>query len=133
MSCRHSPTLSLYHDGQLPAAQAEEVRRHLGSCLVCRREMAALEGLGQALQLPEFEPGPVRRFGRRPAPRRRLWPVAAAGLAAAILLTWNPGPSPATRTYAIKTDEASYTISTRGEVELLSIGIEDVEASFSLE
>ena len=132
MNCHQSQNVSLFHDGQLPAEQAEQVREHLGSCLTCRRYLANLGALEQALELPEVEPLPNRPFETKTSPRP--WSkLAAAALVVGALLVARPGPAPATRTYAIKTDEASYTISTRGEVELLSIGIEDVEASFSLE
>ncbi|MGE0495950.1 MAG: anti-sigma factor [Vulcanimicrobiota bacterium] len=132
MSCEHSHRVSLYHDGQLASEQAEEVRGHLGSCLTCRRYLGSLGALEQALQLPEVEPLPTRHFATGPSPRPWKTVAAAALIGAALLGGW-PARAPATKTYAIKADGASYTISTRGEVELLSIGLEDVEASFSLE
>ncbi len=51
-----------YLDGQLPAAEAAQVREHLASCPVCQREWAALQEISLKLdRLPPVAPSPRLR------------------------------------------------------------------------
>ncbi|MBI2931164.1 MAG: zf-HC2 domain-containing protein [Planctomycetes bacterium] len=84
-----------FHDGELPAAAAEEVRRHLAACASCARsldELRRLEGLLKAA--PVHDPPRVDDYGARVRERLRasgsarwkaLLPLAAAAALAAVL------------------------------------------------
>jgi anti-sigma-K factor RskA len=83
--------------GALEPSEAEEFRRHLASCLVCRDEVAAFGHVVDALPLaapPQPVPKALRRRvmrdvqaapRRTPAARRRRRPLLPAGL--------RPGPA----------------------------------------
>jgi anti-sigma-K factor RskA len=103
-TCRHDA--AAYSLGALEPEEAEEFRRHVQSCVVCRDELAAFEQAVNALPMaaPQYEvpPGLKRRVmraakaepkpGTTPAQPRRLpqlgaWlprPVLAAGLSLAV-------------------------------------------------
>jgi anti-sigma factor RsiW len=84
--------LSAWLDGELALEVAAGVARHLESCAGCRRELAQLEALEQALgSLPEaaLPPGlPEKVRARLPRPPRRGWQslALAASLVLGILL-----------------------------------------------
>lgn len=84
--------LSAWLDGELAPEVAAGVARHLESCAGCRRELAQLEALEQALgSLPEaaLPPGlPEKVRARLPRPPRRGWQslALAASLVLGILL-----------------------------------------------
>ncbi|MGO9395499.1 MAG: anti-sigma factor family protein [Desulfobaccales bacterium] len=84
--------LSAWLDGELAPEVAAGVARHVESCARCRRELAELEALEQALgSLPEaaLPPGlPEKVRARLPRPRRRAWQslALAASLVLGILL-----------------------------------------------
>lgn len=65
-------------DGELPAAEALELRRHVAACESCARELALYRQLYHSLErLPEFDPGPAftARVMERVLPSRvrRRW------------------------------------------------------------
>ena len=70
MNCDDTQSrLSAWHDGELPAVEATELRRHLDSCPACRRELAALERISHAARgLPTN------------GPASDVWPRIVAGL-----------------------------------------------------
>ncbi len=88
--------LQRYVDGELVAADAHEVDRHLRECAACRDECEALRGLWQLVDAgapaaPAVSVWPAlaaRRAGRgRPAPSHWLrGGLAAAALAAGLML-----------------------------------------------
>jgi len=103
--CAFREQLSAYHDGDLAAVQAEEVRRHVASATACgcREELAALHTLVRDLR--ELAPGPVppggwgrlsARLDRRRA-RRWEWtlPMAALLLLGFALLLFRSAAPPA--------------------------------------
>lgn len=89
MKCKKSISrLSAYQDGELSAAQARDLERHLESCAGCRSELAALNELvGRLgrLTAPVPTPGFSARImaGLRPRPEKkyRLLPSLAYTLA----------------------------------------------------
>ena len=65
-------------DGELPAAEALELRQHVAGCESCARELALYRQLYHSLErLPEFDPGPAftARVMERVLPSRvrRRW------------------------------------------------------------
>lgn len=111
MSCaeRDESRLIEFLEGELPAAEAEDIRVHVGGCPECAATLAGLGATRAAVEgLPVAEPAEAawqalradiaRRVDRAAAPRgrrlRRLWPVAALPLAAAaaLLLVWRASP-----------------------------------------
>ena len=84
--------LSAYADGELPAPEAESVEAHLETCTECRRELAAIETMGDAMSAGDVD-------GRRSVwdgVRRRIvrpagWLLVVAGaavLAALAAVEW---------------------------------------------
>lgn len=81
MSPRHPEgDLTAYLDGALPAARAEEIRRHLDGCADCRYALARLRSavalLGKLPAAPAPSPAFAARLEARLAPereRRRGW------------------------------------------------------------
>lgn len=73
--------LSAWLDGELPPEASARVDRHLEACDACRRELAKLEALEQALAaLPAPAPAPglaARVLSRRRRPARRGWQSVA--------------------------------------------------------
>lgn len=58
--------LQAYLDGELDPEEEEAVRRHLGGCLACRRELAALKLLWLELdRAADVEPAPELMYQRR--------------------------------------------------------------------
>jgi anti-sigma factor RsiW len=45
--CTHIQEIGAYHDGQLDAARAETIERHLRECPACAAELAQLQGISQ--------------------------------------------------------------------------------------
>ena len=84
--------LSAYVDGELPAEEADAVEAHLETCTECRRELAAIETMGDAMN----EAGAERRDSVWDGVRRRIvrpaaWLLVAAGtavLAALAAVEW---------------------------------------------
>lgn len=74
--------LSAYADGELPASEARAVEAHLETCTECRRELAVIETMGDAMNAASGTGGGsvwdgVRRRIVRPAG----WLLLAAGVA----------------------------------------------------
>ena len=74
--------LSAYADGELPPAEADAVESHLASCTECRRELAAIRAVGDAMSAGGTEEtgsvwGAVRRRIVEPAG----WLLLGAGVA----------------------------------------------------
>lgn len=106
------PMLDGYHDGELDASERNRVEHHLEICSVCRRDLASLDAIGDAVRAtvagahaPDLWRGieaqlPAGRAQRRPprrarAPSRRRWlPAAAAAAVAAsvFLMTFDVAP-----------------------------------------
>jgi anti-sigma factor RsiW len=59
MSCSFNQRLSAYFDGELDAASAEQVRRHVEQCAECAAELAELKGLSGL-----FEQSPPPRLSQ---------------------------------------------------------------------
>ncbi len=89
MSCPRQLTLSIYADGELRAAEAARLERHLDGCTGCADRVAGLLReaglLRAALEMPPL----LADQGRR-TDLRRLLPLAAAtlGLAVVLRLAW---------------------------------------------
>ena len=83
-----SDRISAYLDGELPAAEATAVARHVQGCSACQAELDGANRIRQMLrqlQPPDVPLGMVERILIRP--RRRVLPIAwAASAAAAIVL-----------------------------------------------
>ncbi|HEY3379960.1 MAG TPA: zf-HC2 domain-containing protein [Armatimonadota bacterium] len=104
----HSPNLdqlAAYHADALPEAARRALAAHLAECAACRRELAALDGVGHALAslpapaLPEdIWPAVAARINARPHRVARWWQTAVGlGLAASVfmgLLTMRGAPLP---------------------------------------
>ena len=101
------PLLDGYHDGELDPFERTRVERHLAACAACRRDLASLRLVGEAVratvagvQTPDLWhaiaaelPAERRRhrsatpvLRRRAAAGRRRWIPAAAAVAAGVLL-----------------------------------------------
>jgi anti-sigma factor RsiW len=83
--------LSTWLDGELAPEVMTQVERHLEGCAGCRRELARLEALEQALaglSAPVPEGLPEKVLARLPQPRWRWWQnlALAASLALGIYL-----------------------------------------------
>ena len=83
--------LSTWLDGELAPEVLAQVERHLEDCAGCRRELARLEALEQALaglSAPVPEGLPEKVLARLPRPRWRWWQnlALAASLALGIYL-----------------------------------------------
>ncbi len=48
-NCENERQLSAYHDGELPAAEAVELERHLARCEACAAELRKLRAMSQLL------------------------------------------------------------------------------------
>ena len=48
-SCQNERKLSAYHDGELPAAEAAELERHLARCDTCAAELRKLRAMSRLL------------------------------------------------------------------------------------
>ena len=78
--CGRERQLHLYHDRELPAAEAEQLEHHVRTCAACVRELGQLRKLSGMLagaQRPAMPPEAVERIRRR---------TVAARHAAAILI-----------------------------------------------
>jgi len=91
--CEHAARVSAYHDGELSAAAADEVQRHLRGCPECAAELErlrALSGLLASASRPAMDRSAMARLHRRVdlLPRAGLWRMAEAlaAVAAVILL-----------------------------------------------
>lgn len=84
--------LSAYADGELPASEADSVEAHLETCTECRRELAAIETMGDAMSTASAEgTGSVWDRVRRRIVRPAGWLLLAAGvavLAALAMVEW---------------------------------------------
>lgn len=84
--------LSAYADGELPAEEADAVEAHLEACTECRRELAAIETMGDAMKEASAERrGSVWDGVRRRIVRPAAWLLVAAGtvvLAALAAVEW---------------------------------------------
>lgn len=100
--CKNKNLLSALADGELPADQAEAVRRHLDNCPLCRKDFENLEhtdDLIRHMPSPALSADFDRRFWNRVAEmdeRRSTWqglrfwftgwrPLVASGLAAGLV------------------------------------------------
>lgn len=92
--------LESFVDGDLPAAAAARLRRHLERCPSCAAELALAERIQRELrQLPQFDCPPeilerVRQAGGGevvPFPRRSVLPLRLAAAAALVVLTLGGG------------------------------------------
>lgn len=78
--------ISAYADGELAAADAERVERHLASCTECARELALIRTMGDAM-IQDTKDGAGNRGGAMwPAVHRRItqpvgWILTIAGVA----------------------------------------------------
>ena len=114
----HRKQLSAFLDGELPLKKRAALEEHLAACAACRRELAALEGLGPVMGRLEVPAPPaglaaritaeVRRarsekglghlVRRRPAGIPvRLWGLKALGAAAVLVLMLSLGQFVGTR------------------------------------
>jgi anti-sigma factor RsiW len=77
-----------YADGDLSAADARQVAEHLGACPACRRRLMALrQSLAATQGFWQARADQLADIGTTAKPRmRRVWPRAAVGVAAAVLL-----------------------------------------------
>jgi tetratricopeptide (TPR) repeat protein len=83
MTAEHEK-LDAFFDGELPPAEAEAFRRHLGECEACARELHERMMLEVVAQ-PKAPASNVRPIATAPAARKRppAWALAAVPLAAA--------------------------------------------------
>lgn len=74
--------LSAYADGELPAEEAAALEEHLETCTECRRELAVIRGMGEAMNETETTAGrSVWASVRRRILGPGGWLLVAAGLA----------------------------------------------------
>ena len=107
MSCdRECSVVHSYFDGELSVAQISEFKRHLGRCLDCIDELAALNTVRDSLRRARlYEPAPASLRGKirahlhmiAPTTRRLLcfaWRglAVAAGLVLVVLMLWRVIP-----------------------------------------
>ncbi|MBS2025467.1 MAG: zf-HC2 domain-containing protein, partial [Deltaproteobacteria bacterium] len=101
-ACVRTERIHLFVDGELSAAEAEEVRVHLADCADCQAELDTvmqLDVLGDTLLDKKEQQAPAPKVldfaaeKARRRPRRIAWISAASGLAAAaaIVLFVRPG------------------------------------------
>lgn len=99
MSCDRTHDVAAFHDGELPAADQPALHAHLQSCADCRRELAAMRQLSDAITAaPLALPSQITMARLEGAPRaqdyavRRLagWMTAAAAILLAITLFQHP-------------------------------------------
>lgn len=90
--------LTAYYDGELDAARRDQVEAHLPECAECRRELANLNALSQALAAdtlpPEAGIGGAdfwRGVQSQLPDRRSARPAGASVSARSVLLRWSPG------------------------------------------
>ncbi len=94
------PELSAYLDGELMTAEIPDVVGHLTTCARCRDDLLELDRARVAIRaLPRIEPPEFLDAARvaRSSPARSRWRVAtaAAGIAAAVVLTLGVATRPA--------------------------------------
>lgn len=135
-----SENLSLYFDDELPDSEKFKLEQHLSSCLSCRRELAQHRQLREALVDSSLDASGSSSLNTVVAPRRSLlWPKRLALVATLLLAFFTldaPFPEtaqPKTRVYKVRVADTKYTITTKGEAELLSIEIGDFQSSFELD
>lgn len=127
MNCADAVTrLSAALDGELSAADAREVRLHLGTCEACARRYRTLQQVRSAVRSAHFAPVDAARFDagvlervRHDAPAMRFsgaWIAAAAALviavSSAVLMIEERGKAPARSTGAAPvaiTDRPGYS------------------------
>lgn len=81
--------LALYHDGELDQARRQQVEEHLPGCLVCQRELAALQSLSEALGVDRL---PEEAWAKRSVFWRELEPQLPERTAtSAAPIRWLPG------------------------------------------
>ena len=101
MSCDDfAELISAQIDGELDAAEGEQLEAHLRDCQTCQRLQQRMQQLNQGLaQLPEVAPPPLK-VTPLPAPRKvRRWLAAAAAVAACIGLYFYSLPPDGTTLY----------------------------------
>ena len=146
MSAHPDPLdLSAYLDGELPAAERGELKRHLQACAACRGEVTALEKVKSALAA-----GPRRRLPAavsaawearlRPSPWRErvgaflfLPQVWAPALTAALVLILAKAERPARQRAEAIPIETLAAAHSRYEAEGLVPGGDPTAANFSSE
>ena len=79
-TCREE-LLTLYHYGELDAAQLQEVEAHLAACAACRTELEDLQRTLAVIPRPQFTLSAAQRsaFTDRVMARRRRRPLLATG------------------------------------------------------
>jgi anti-sigma factor RsiW len=94
--CEQAGRLSAYHDGELDAAAAGILERHVLQCASCSAELGRIRGLSRLLGgLAPAQPSPqaLRRFHRTAdlaaSGAIRHWAEALTAIAAAILVTFS--------------------------------------------
>jgi anti-sigma factor RsiW len=86
MRCPHKKKLSAYQDGELSDSETRQIQRHLQECARCRRELAMLSTVGEALayiESPEPNPFLATRITshlreRTPVSVLRRWALAGS-------------------------------------------------------
>jgi hypothetical protein len=116
IDCPSPSDLGEFHLGMLPAAQAEAVRRHLGECPHCWREIAQLESYLTDLA-PTLEPGPLEHV----VERVRVWVARLVGRGP----LGQPALSPAFA--SVRGGEQEPLIYEAGEVQVIIEIQEDVD------
>jgi anti-sigma factor RsiW len=99
MDCNHfNSQLEAYHDGELDAAQRQQVELHLGDCAICARVLRSLQSMSrsmQALPMAEMSADAMTRLHAEVdrTMDRSLLPLARSfvGIAAAILMVATAG------------------------------------------
>ena len=67
VTCDNLPRVSAYHDGELSAAAAAEVERHLATCGACSAELAGYRAMSRGFasaELPKLSSSARRRLRR---------------------------------------------------------------------
>ena len=94
-SCEHERQLSAYHDGELPAAEAAGLERHLAGCEACAAELRKLRAmsrlLSSAIEAQPVPPEAMDRWRRSVRPGRdrvilRMTEMLSAAAAAILLV-----------------------------------------------
>jgi anti-sigma factor RsiW len=110
-SCENGRQLSAYHDGELPAADAADLERHLARCDTCAAELMKLRAMSRllsaAIEVRQVPPEAMARWRRSVRPGRdrvilRMTEMLSAAAAAILLVCstmlwqqWNTAVRPA--------------------------------------
>jgi len=98
--CKEIRKTGMYHDGELPPSEAQELAEHIQRCSLCRQELDSLRAVSEWLSsalVPDIPPAAIERLRGCLRPRRdrlvlrtakALTAAAAAVLLVCSVLAW---------------------------------------------